>query len=96
MRAAMQSRVEQAVAEAEAKAAALRDAREKNVHFSARVVALNSRVAQLQKVLPRTGRRARGIGTGGRDCAVTGWPGVGLSRQRRVCLDAKTCVLLCR
>ena len=50
MRAAMQSRVEQAVAEAEAKAAALRDAREKNVHFSARVVALNSRVAQLQKV----------------------------------------------
>ncbi|KAK9842297.1 hypothetical protein WJX81_005127 [Elliptochloris bilobata] len=49
VRAAMQGRVEEAVAEAEAKAAALRDAREKNVHFSARVVALNSRVAQLQK-----------------------------------------------
>ncbi len=38
MRAAMQRRVEEAVAEAEARAAGLRDAREKNVHFSARVV----------------------------------------------------------
>ena len=48
-RAAMQARLDEAVAEAEAKAAGLRDAREKNVHFSARVVALNSRVAALQK-----------------------------------------------
>lgn len=45
----MQKRVEEAVAETEAKASGLRDAREKNVHFSARVVALNARVAQQQK-----------------------------------------------
>ena len=49
VKAAMQRRVEAAVAETEAKAAGLRDAREKNVHFSARVVALNSRVATLQR-----------------------------------------------
>lgn len=46
---AMQKRVEEAVAETEAKASGLREAREKNVHFSARVVALNARVAQQQK-----------------------------------------------
>ena len=34
---AMQRRVEEAVAEAQTKASGLRDAREKNVHFSARV-----------------------------------------------------------
>ena len=49
VKAAMQKRVEEAVAETEAKAGGLRDAREKNVHFSARVVALNARVAQQQK-----------------------------------------------
>ena len=49
VKAAMQKRVEEAVAETEAKASGLRDAREKNVHFSARVVALNARVAQQQK-----------------------------------------------
>ena len=48
-RTAMQARLDAALAEAEAKAVGLRDAREKNVHFSARVVALNSRVASLQK-----------------------------------------------
>ncbi len=47
----MQKRVEEAVAETEAKASGLRDAREKNVHFSARVVALNARVAAQQKDL---------------------------------------------
>ena len=51
MKAAMQRRVEEAVAETEAKAGGLRDAREKNVHFSARVVALNARAAQQQKDL---------------------------------------------
>jgi hypothetical protein len=49
VKAAMQKRVEEAVAETEAKASGLREAREKNVHFSARVVALNARVAQQQK-----------------------------------------------
>ena len=38
VKAAMAKRVEEAVAETEAKASGLRDAREKNVHFSARVV----------------------------------------------------------
>lgn len=51
VKAAMQKRVEEAVAETEAKASGLRDAREKNVHFSARVVALNARVAAQQKDL---------------------------------------------
>ena len=46
---AMQKRVEDAVADARAQSATLRESREKNVHFSARVVALNSRVAQLTK-----------------------------------------------
>ena len=40
VKAAMAARVEEAVAETEAKAAGLREAREKNVHFSARVVRL--------------------------------------------------------
>ncbi len=57
VRAAMQARLEEAVAETEAKAGALRDAREKNVHFSARVVALNSRVAQLQKATREAAQR---------------------------------------
>ena len=51
VKAAMQRRVEEAVAETEAKAGGLRDARENNVHFSARVVALNARAAQQQKDL---------------------------------------------
>ena len=38
VKAAMAKRVEEAVAETESKASGLRDAREKNVHFSARVV----------------------------------------------------------
>ena len=49
MQQAMQKRVEDAVADAKAQSATLRESREKNVHFSARVVALNSRVAQLTK-----------------------------------------------
>jgi hypothetical protein len=59
----MQRRVEEAVAEAEQKAAGLRDAREKNVHFSARVVALNSRVAQLQKQLREAAAREKELAT---------------------------------
>ena len=51
MRAAMQQRVSEVVGETEAKARGLRDASEKNVHFSARVVALNSRMQNLQKQL---------------------------------------------
>ena len=51
MRAAMQQRVAEVVGETEAKARGLRDASEKNVHFSARVVALNSRMQNLQKQL---------------------------------------------
>jgi len=58
-RAAMHRRVDEAVAEAEAKAAGLRDAREKNVHLSARVVALNSRVASLQKAARDAAGRER-------------------------------------
>ncbi|KAK9829628.1 hypothetical protein WJX72_006968 [[Myrmecia] bisecta] len=46
---AMQRRVEEAVAESESRGSGLRESREKNVHFSARVVSLNARVAQLQK-----------------------------------------------
>jgi len=61
-RAAMQRRLDEAVAEAEAKAAGLRDAREKNVHFSARVVALNSRVAALQKQARDAAAREREMG----------------------------------
>ena len=61
-RAAMQRRLDEAVAEAEAKAAGLRDAREKNVHFSARVVALNSRVAALQKQARDSAAREREMG----------------------------------
>lgn len=45
----MQQRVEEALMEARAHQSGLRDAREKNVHFSARVVALNSRVTSLTK-----------------------------------------------
>ena len=60
---AMQKRVEDAVADAKAQSATLRESREKNVHFSARVVALNSRVAQLTKqvkqhAMPKTSPRA--------------------------------------
>ena len=50
----MQQRLEEALAENKAQAESLREARERNMHFSARVVALNSRVAQLTKqVCPR-------------------------------------------
>ena len=45
----MQQRLEDALAENKAQAESLREARERNMHFSARVVALNSRVAQLTK-----------------------------------------------
>ena len=45
----MQQRLEEALAENKAQAESLREARERNMHFSARVVALNSRVAQLTK-----------------------------------------------
>ena len=51
MKAAMQRRVEEAIAETEAKAAGLCDAHEKKVHFSACGVALNARVAAQQKDL---------------------------------------------
>ena len=49
MKDAMDDRVEAAVAEAQTKTTGLRDARERNVHFSARVVALNSRIGALQR-----------------------------------------------
>ncbi|KAK9865078.1 hypothetical protein WJX84_008101 [Apatococcus fuscideae] len=58
---AMQRRVEEAVAETSTKASGLRDAREKNVHFSARVVALNSRVAQLSKQLRDSQAREKAL-----------------------------------
>ena len=45
----MQQRLEEALAENKAQAESLREACERNMHFSARVVALNSRVAQLTK-----------------------------------------------
>ena len=61
VKAAMQRRVEEAVAETEAKATTLRDAREKNVHLSARVVALNSRQAQLSKQLADARAREKGL-----------------------------------
>ena len=50
---AMQTRVEEAVTETRNKSSGLRDARERNVHFSARVVALNSRVGTLQRQVSR-------------------------------------------
>ena len=49
MKQAMQMRVEEAMAETKSKSTGLRDARERNVHFSARVVALNSRIGALQR-----------------------------------------------
>lgn len=53
MKQAMQERVEAAVADSQTKSTGLKDARERNVHFSARVVALNSRIGALQRqVLP--------------------------------------------
>lgn len=45
----MQQRLEEALAENKAQTESLREARERNMHFSARIVALNSRVAQLTK-----------------------------------------------
>ena len=45
----MQQRLQEALAENKAQTESLREARERNMHFSARVVALNSRVAQLTK-----------------------------------------------
>ena len=46
---AMETRVQEAVQETQTKQTGLKDARERNVHFSARVVALNSRVGALQR-----------------------------------------------
>lgn len=46
---AMETRVQEAVQETQTKQTGLKDARERNVHFSARVVALNSRVGTLQR-----------------------------------------------
>ena len=53
MKEAMQDRLEEAVAETQNKASGMRDARERNVHFSARVVALNSRIGALQRQVSR-------------------------------------------
>ncbi|KAK9796643.1 hypothetical protein WJX73_007169 [Symbiochloris irregularis] len=56
---AMESRVQEAVDETQSKQTGLRDARERNVHFSARVVALNSRVGALQRQLKEAQARER-------------------------------------
>ena len=58
VRRAMQERVEAAVAESQAKATGLQDARQQNVHFSARVVALNSRIGALTRQLKEAGQRS--------------------------------------
>ena len=57
MRRAMQERVEAAVAESQSKASGLQDARQQNVHFSARVVALNSRIGALTRQLKEAAQR---------------------------------------
>ncbi|DBB00655.1 hypothetical protein WJX82_006589 [Trebouxia sp. C0006] len=57
----MQQRLEEALAENKAQAESLREARERNMHFSARVVALNSRVAQLTKQLKDSQQREQAL-----------------------------------
>ncbi|KAL3147636.1 hypothetical protein ABBQ38_014686 [Trebouxia sp. C0009 RCD-2024] len=57
----MQQRLEEALAENKAQAESLREARERNMHFSARVVALNSRVAQLTKQLKESQQREQAL-----------------------------------
>ena len=61
MEAEMQQRIDQAVAENEQRMKGQREASEKNVHFSARVVALNSRMSNLQKQLKETQNRERAL-----------------------------------
>lgn len=53
----MQQRVDRASADAEVEARELGDARQKNVHFSARVIALNSRLQSLQRQLREAAAR---------------------------------------
>jgi len=59
MEVGMQQRVDAAVAENEIRTKGLREASEKNVHFSARVVALNSRLQTVQKQLKETQGREK-------------------------------------
>lgn len=61
LQAEMQQRVNDAVTESEVKARVLQDASEKNVHFSARVVALNSRLQNLQKQLRESQAREQAL-----------------------------------
>lgn len=61
MEAEMQQRINAAVAENEQRMKGQREASEKNVHFSARVVALNSRMQNLQKQLKETQARERAL-----------------------------------
>lgn len=57
----MQQRLAEALKENEAQAQNLRDARERNMHFSARLVALNARVAQLTKQLKESQQREQAL-----------------------------------
>ena len=57
----MQQRLAEALKENEAQAGSLRDARERNMHFSARLVALNARVAQLTKQLKESQQREQAL-----------------------------------
>lgn len=57
----MRRQVELAVAESEQRMRGQREANEKNVHFSARVMAQNSRIATLQRQLKETQAREKGL-----------------------------------
>ena len=57
----MQKRIDAAVAESELRFRGQKEASEKNVHFSARVVALNSRMSNLQKQLKESQNREKAL-----------------------------------
>ena len=57
----MQKRIDAAVAESELRFRGQKEASEKNVHFSARVVALNSRMQNLQKQLKESQNREKAL-----------------------------------
>lgn len=61
MEAEMQKRIDLAVAESEQRMRGQREASEKNVHFSARVVALNSRMQNLQRQLKEAQSREKAL-----------------------------------
>ncbi len=61
MEADMQKRIDAAVAESELRFRGQKEASEKNVHFSARVVALNSRMQNLQKQLKESQNREKAL-----------------------------------